>query len=145
MATIPPEIALLENLIELSIGNNQLTFIPAELLRLKKLSILSLLPNPFMTTGISKRITQRSLKEISIRAILSTTTTTTKSLSKIIPDSLLDELLSISSVNYCEHCKLLFQQPDIEEIVWREVFGNPHIPVLYRFCSLLCSEKRTSV
>ncbi|KAI7866789.1 uncharacterized protein EV154DRAFT_153559 [Mucor mucedo] len=146
LISIPPDIALLENLVELSLGNNQLTTVPAELLRLKKLDILSLLPNPFLPlpedNSHRKRIQQRrsSLTEIATRSLL--TNTQSDSMIKenkcILPTEILHRFQSISRVNYCEQCKLLFHLPDLEEIIWQSVLKNHHIPVLYRFCSVRC-------
>ncbi|KAI7905852.1 uncharacterized protein BX663DRAFT_497857 [Cokeromyces recurvatus] len=142
---IPPEIALLENLVELSLGNNQLTYLPGELLRLKKLSILSLLPNPFISLPENrshyqqlKPVTVTSLTEIATRFILANSSIKLHKYSSIIPDRLLHRFQSISSVHHCEHCNILFHSPDVEELVWRNVAGNHHIPVLYRFCSIVC-------
>ncbi|KAG1243350.1 hypothetical protein G6F68_015858 [Rhizopus microsporus] len=54
LTSIPPDIALLENLVELSLGNNQLKTLPAELNRLSKLTTLSLFPNPYTDDNQSK-------------------------------------------------------------------------------------------
>ncbi|KAI9475798.1 MAG: hypothetical protein EXX96DRAFT_278387 [Benjaminiella poitrasii] len=142
---IPPDIALLENLIELSIGNNDLTYLPGELLRLKKLTILSLLPNPFaplpkdqLHRQRAKPSTVTSLTEISTRFILAHSSTILHKYSSIIPDYLLQRFQSITPAHRCEHCNIPFHSPDVEEFVWRTVLGNHHIPVLYRFCSIVC-------
>ncbi|KAI8047794.1 hypothetical protein BDF21DRAFT_433983 [Thamnidium elegans] len=147
LTTVPPEIALLENLVELSLGNNQLKSIPAELLRLKKLELLSLLPNPFLPLPTDKphrlvcKQSKPTLVEITTRSLLSQPDDLIKDNQCILPTELLTKFQSISKTNHCEHCKLLFHIPDIEEVVWRSVLGNHHIPVLYRFCSIQCSHK----
>ncbi|KAI9246345.1 hypothetical protein EDC94DRAFT_392440 [Helicostylum pulchrum] len=147
LTTIPPEIALLENLVELSLGNNQLKSIPAELLRLKKLELLSLLPNPFLPlpTDNSHRLvckqSKPTLVEISTRSLLAQPDDLIKDNQCILPTELLTKFQSIPKTNHCEHCKLLFHIPDIEQVIWRSVLGNHHIPVLYRFCSIQCSHK----
>ncbi|RUP44862.1 hypothetical protein BC936DRAFT_148926 [Jimgerdemannia flammicorona] len=48
LTNLPPEIGLLHNLVEFSIGNNQLQFLPSEILNLRKLNIIALTPNPFL-------------------------------------------------------------------------------------------------
>ncbi|GAA5813915.1 hypothetical protein MFLAVUS_007404 [Mucor flavus] len=147
LTTIPPEIALLENLVELSLGNNQLKSIPAELLRLKKLELLSLLPNPFLRlpTDKSHRLvckqSKPTLVEITTRSLLSQPDDLIKDNQCILPTELLTKFQSIPKTNHCEHCNLLFHIPDIEQVIWRSVLGNHHIPVLYRFCSIQCSHK----
>lgn len=149
LTTIPSDIALLENLVELSLGNNQLQTIPGELLRLDKLTTLSLFPNPFLPLPSDqchrKRIQQRrsSLTEISTRQILATNTSEDmiKRNHTILPIDIIQRFQSISKVNYCELCKLSFHVPDIEEIIWRTVLGNHHVPTVFRFCSVRCCNK----
>ncbi|KAF9399745.1 hypothetical protein BGX21_005681 [Mortierella sp. AD011] len=46
---IPPEIGLLHNLVELSIGGNLLKVLPSQIILLPKLHILTVHPNPFLT------------------------------------------------------------------------------------------------
>ncbi|KAF9426567.1 hypothetical protein BGZ76_002700, partial [Entomortierella beljakovae] len=46
--SIPPEIGLLHNLVELSIGGNMLKVLPSQISLLPKLHILTVHPNPFM-------------------------------------------------------------------------------------------------
>ncbi|KAL9549554.1 hypothetical protein MBANPS3_005160 [Mucor bainieri] len=147
LTAIPPEIALLENLVELSLGNNQLKQLPAELLRLNRLSTLSLFPNPYipLPNDLSHRQRTRStpirtLVEISTRTLLRESPTLVADNTSIIPADIVDRFKSVSHVNSCENCRLLFHSPDVEEIVWRNVLGSHHIPVLYRFCSIICCD-----
>ncbi|GAN09790.1 GDSL lipase/acylhydrolase [Mucor ambiguus] len=154
LTAIPPEIALLENLVELSLGNNQLVCIwgydkqiPAELLRLNRLSTLSLFPNPYIPfpndlshRQRTKSTAVRSLVELSTRTLLKESPNLIADNANIIPADIVDRFKSVSHVNNCENCRLLFHSPDVEEIVWRNVLGNHHIPVLYRFCSAVCCD-----
>ncbi|KAI8639771.1 hypothetical protein BD408DRAFT_420879 [Parasitella parasitica] len=146
LKVVPPEIALLENLVELSLGNNQLRQIPAELLRLNRLSTLSLIPNPYipLPKDSSHRLrisyTIRTLVEVSTRTLLKEAPNVLTENCTIIPNNIVDRFNSISHINNCENCRLPFHMPDIEEIVWRNVLCNHHIPVLYRFCSSICCE-----
>ncbi|KAI8361795.1 hypothetical protein EDC96DRAFT_512542, partial [Choanephora cucurbitarum] len=138
LESISPDIALLDNLIELSLGNNQLRYIPAELLRLKKLVTLSLMPNPFLSTYL-KRVSMTSLAELAKRTILNHCPDLLKTHAQSIPQDIIESFRSVSPVNACEHCHTLFHTPTIEILVWKTVFSNPHVPLLYRFCSLSCS------
>ncbi|KAI8376794.1 hypothetical protein BD560DRAFT_391510 [Blakeslea trispora] len=143
LESIPPDIALLENLIELSLGNNQLRYIPAELLRLKKLVTLSLVPNPFLPPETDKTpiiSSPTTLKELAKRVLLNKCPDMLKIYSANIPQDIIKSFRSVSSANACEHCGLLFHTPDIETLVWRTIFNHPNIPVLYRFCSIGCSQ-----
>lgn len=123
------------------------------MLRLKKLSILSLLPNPFLALPTDKshyqkiKQTRTTLIEIATRCLLSNTQADLmiKDNRCVLPTNLLHRFQSISKVNYCENCKLLFHIPDIEQIIWKSVLGNHHIPVLHRFCSIRCCNHFSNV
>lgn len=117
------------------------------MLRLNRLSTVSLFPNPYipLPKDLSHRqrtkfSTIRSLVEISTRTLLKEASNVLTENSKIIPNNIVDRFKSISHINNCENCRILFHSPDIEEIVWRNVLGNHHIPVLYRFCSSICCD-----
>lgn len=116
--------------------------VPAELLRLKKLTILSLFPNPYLPLPQDPSHRERirtsnvtSLTEITTRSILASSLEMDP---EVIPTNILKRFQTISHIHYCEHCKLLFHTPSVEELVWKTVLGNHHIPVLYRFCSIHC-------
>jgi hypothetical protein len=106
---------------------------------------LSLFPNPFLSSESPhdqlhrQSIHQRrsSLTEISTRTILASQSATALD-SSILPADIVSRFQSITKVNCCEHCKLLFHVPDVEDLVWQDVLGNHHVPVLYRFCSVKC-------
>jgi hypothetical protein len=57
---------------------------------------------------------------------------------QVIPIDILNRFQTISHIHYCEHCKILYHTPNVEELVWKSILGNHHIPVLYRFCSIHC-------
>lgn len=123
-------------------------YIPAELTRLKKLSILSIFPNPFLQTQQDNLHCQHlhtrrtSLVEVTTRAILAASSNNKDIIPKadILPADIVDRFKATSRANCCEHCQVLFHVPDVEELVWRNVLGNHHVPVLYRFCSVACCE-----
>ncbi|KAG2221719.1 hypothetical protein INT45_007125, partial [Circinella minor] len=164
---IPPEIGLLKNLVDVSVGNNLLKYLPTELIELPLLTILSLTPNPFLEKPSEDQdsiqlssISVPSLVEIMSREFLkdySTTITSrlsthhnnesTSSLSSmevctihLIPDELRERLINVSEMNKCHTCHKKFCCPDVEQIVWRQVFNRPDIPISYRYCSIHCSK-----
>ena len=76
---LPPEIAKLENLVDLNIALNKLRFLPSELENMKNLTKLIVLPNPFLpepsnATRVSEVLQKTSLvpplTELALRVLL---------------------------------------------------------------------------
>jgi hypothetical protein len=117
------------------------------MLRIPKLEILSLLPNPFLTPvknnrQILKSVSVTSLVEITTRLVLSNNNLNEE---KNIPMDIMHRLSFISPVNTCEQCKKVFLNPDVVEVHWKTPLTTRQpVPVLYRFCSLLCSDLYSS-
>lgn len=75
---LPPEIAKLENLVDLNVALNRLKFLPSELTRMSKLTKLIVLPNPFLPETVSRVSETRHLgsrvpplTELALRVLLS--------------------------------------------------------------------------
>ena len=141
------------------------------MIELPLLTILSLTPNPFLekpsehqdpiqlsatsVPSLVEIMSREFLKDCSCTVATTTLSTyrnsgSTSSLlsmetdtTHLIPDDLRGRLLNISEMNKCHTCHKKFCRPDVEQIVWRQVFNRPDIPVSYRYCSIHCSKNDT--
>ncbi|KAI8093864.1 uncharacterized protein BX664DRAFT_330778 [Halteromyces radiatus] len=153
---LPPEIALLENLVELSLGNNNLTFLPSEIRSLPKLTLLSVCPNPFLqkpkprsnepsspafpSTVVRPGYvchTLPSLFELASRQYLSISSNHPS----FLPWAIQQRLDSVSSVNRCQYCQRYFLEATTQEMIWMDIINVKMVPLLYRFCSMACSQQ----
>ncbi|KAI9489775.1 hypothetical protein BDB00DRAFT_841358 [Zychaea mexicana] len=152
LEVLPPEIGLLQNLVEVSVGNNLLKYLPSELIELPLLTILNLTPNSYLerrsqplqlsvtsVPSLVEIMSQEFLKGCDSTAATTTMMTEDKDGSSLIPGELRDRLASVSSMSKCHACLKKFCQPAVEQVVWRQVFGRPDIPIAYRYCSIYCS------
>ncbi|KAI8381601.1 uncharacterized protein BYT42DRAFT_311185 [Radiomyces spectabilis] len=122
-------------------------WLPAELLRLPKLTILSLCPNPFLPLENHTRRRQVfaqpvcSLAEIATRQLLADGKWTDPCHEghAILPCGLKERLGQVSLVNICEQCKKQYASSSVQDFIWQTVKGTHDIAVRYRFCSIQCS------